>query len=135
MSDVIQNAARETIGKTTIKLGAPFKPSKEVRKLRKKKRELKKKIKKEADKEVRKGLITEYKAIENSINDQIRKEKKEQTKKKLDRILQDTTQDSFWHLKKTTHKRPNNRSHGCKRQKWYQTILTSCNQRINSNPL
>ena len=106
VSDVIQNAARKTIGKTTIKLGAPFKPSKEVRKLRKKKRELKKKIKKEADKEVRKGLITEYKAIEDSINDQIRKEKKEQTKKKLDRILQDTTQDSFWHLKKQLTRDP-----------------------------
>ena len=64
----IDQAARITIGKTTVKTGGKEKVSAEVKKLQTLKKEKKKEIKRETDITTRNSLILQYKDIQNGIH-------------------------------------------------------------------
>ena len=102
----IENAARETIGKTTFKEGKFGKTSEEIKKLRQMKKDLKKEIKIETDKEKRDLLILDHKKIQETTREEIVREKTEQIKKKLENIINDTTGKTFWGLKRQMTRDP-----------------------------
>ena len=96
----IDKAARITIGKTTVREGNPFRVSALVRQLRKEKRILKKQIRSETDAVNKKAMIHKYKEYEVQVRSEIQREKNEQARKRLEKIIKDPTKNTFWKEKK-----------------------------------
>ena len=102
----IDDAARNSIGKTTFKAGKGKKPTKEMKELRQSKRKLRKDIKKEEMKERKALLIQNHQTLQETSRQLMIKEKIEEIQVKLDRIIRDKTGKTFWKEKKTLTRNP-----------------------------
>ena len=102
----LDSAARESIGKTTFKSASKEKFSNEIRELQKDKKAIKSLIAKETNKEKRFLLIGRYKQLQNDTCAQITKEQVEKTEAKFQKIINDTTGNSFWKEKKRLTRDP-----------------------------
>ena len=102
----IDKAARDTIGKTTVKLTKKQKTSDKLKDLREKKKELQTLIQNEDDKEKRKLLIDNYKELQYKTNEQIADEKSTEITNKFQKIVTDKTWRTFWKEKKNITRNP-----------------------------
>ena len=103
---MIEEDARNTIGKTTIREGKGPKPSKEVKELQEKRKLLKAEIQKTKEKAEKETLIAEYKTIQMSITHQIVKEKTQILTEKFEKIANDKSRKLFWKEKKNISRNP-----------------------------
>ena len=102
----LENAARKTIGKTTIKEGHKEKPSATVKHLTHQKRQLRLTIQTEQDASVKDELIKEYKKIQEETKEQIITEKTEKIKERLEKIVNEPSRHTFWKEKKKVTRNP-----------------------------
>ena len=102
----IDNAARQSIGKTTYKLNNKKKVSQEIRELQKEKRAIKSQLVGEPDKIKRFQLIGKYKELQEKTNEQVSIEQVHQTEIRFNRIINDTTGKAFWKEKKNITRDP-----------------------------
>ena len=102
----IDNAARETIGKTTLKQNKRHKTSSILKDLSKKKKQLRNEIQQEVDMEKRKLLINHYKNLQEQTKEQLSKEKSTEITNTFERIIADKTWRTFWKTKKTLVRNP-----------------------------
>ena len=108
--EILEKAARNTIGKTTFKTnGKPYQ-SEEVKQMTLEKRTKKKQIQAEQDKQKKDNLIMEYKNIQESIRNQSVKERAKSIKEKLEKIIADRSRISFWNLKRKITRDPSSES-------------------------
>ena len=96
----LDQAARQTIGRTTIKHGKPPKVSIELNELQTMKRMMKLEIRDPTNMERKTTLVTQYKDIQQRIHDQIIKEKTMIIQKKFEEINADKSRTRFWKEKK-----------------------------------
>ena len=89
---------------STVKQNIKY--SNEVKTLRTEKRGLKKITKHETDQVLRKNSIIQYKALQEKIALQIKFEKKEYAKKRIMKIIQDSSQNALWGEKKQVSRNP-----------------------------
>ena len=120
----IEDAARNTIGKTTFRTHTKKKESKEIKDLKNQKKELKKEINEEIENERRKRLIEEHKTLQEKTREILAREKIEEITAKLDKIIQDTTGKTFWGGKEKIVKESGTRVTGYQRRKRPTTICT-----------
>ena len=102
----LENAARKTIGKTTIKEGVKEKPSTTVKHLNDQKKALKNRIIQEKNTEAKNNLIITYKEIQEKTRKQIVHEKTNTIKKKLENITQNSNQNALWKEKRRVLRNP-----------------------------
>ena len=102
----IENAARETIGKTTVKYGGKEKFSNVVTALCKQKRDTKTLISQQTNINEKYRLIGTYKVIQLQIREQMTTEKAEYIENKFKMIVADRSQSTFWKEKKKLTKNP-----------------------------
>ena len=102
----LDNAARNSIGKTTFNLRNKKKASNEIRQLQKEKNTVKKLLKNEKDKEKRFLLVGRYKQLQNETNEQTLKEQAYQTEIKFNKIINDSSGKTFWKEKKNITRDP-----------------------------
>ena len=100
----MEQAARVSIGKTTVKSGAREKMSSELKMLQSEKIEKKKEIRIQTDTVNRNNMICEYKEIQNLIHNQMVTEKTLQIERKFNQIAADRSRASFWKEKRNTTK-------------------------------
>ena len=96
----MDQAARVSIGKTTVKSGGKERISTEVKILQNEKREKKKEIRTQTEPEIRNNLISQYKEIQNRIHSQMVTEKTLHIEEKFNRIAADNSRTSFWKEKR-----------------------------------
>ena len=102
----IEIAARKSIGKSTFKENN-VRTSKEIRALQTEKRNLKKEIQHVKNDQIQKSsLIDKYKITQNLIAEQILTEKTAYITKTLEKIIADTSRNSFWRLTKAISRDP-----------------------------
>ena len=100
----IDHAARDSIGKTTLKRKKQQKTSGILKDLRKEKKELQTLIQAENNKEKRSLLINNYKDLQEKTKEQIAKERSSVISHKFKKIINDKSWRAFWREKKTlTH--------------------------------
>ena len=102
----IENAARKTIGKTTVKEGHKMKLSATITQLKYRKRQLKAQIQNERNAETKEKLIDEYKEVQDKTKEQIILEKTDEIKKKFEKIVSEPSRYSFWKEKKRVTRNP-----------------------------
>ena len=102
----LENAARTTIGKTTIKEGAKVKPSETVKHYNDQKKALKTRIQQINDIEEKSNLINAYKEIQEKTREQIVIEKTEAIKEKLEKIANGPNQNALWKEKRRVLRNP-----------------------------
>ena len=102
----LENAARVTIGKTTLKEGHKEKPSNVVKQFNQEKKHLKIKIQAESDTKTKEGLITEYKEIQEKTRQQIVTEKTQKIKERFEKIVSEPSRHTFWKEKKKVTRNP-----------------------------
>ena len=102
----LENAARRTIGKTTIKDGKREKPSTEVKKFNEQKKALKSRIQQETDQNIKNSFIREYKEIQEKTKKQIVHEKTNSIKEKLEKITVEPSQNALWKEKRRVLRNP-----------------------------
>ena len=102
----LDNAARQSIGKTTFKVRKKKKISKEICELQKEKLAVKNELKNETDKEKRYLLIGVYKQLQNKTKEEITKEQVQQTEAIFNTITNDKTGKTFWKVKKNLTRDP-----------------------------
>ena len=107
-SQEIENAARKTIGKTTLKEGKKEASSEEVQLLNMQKKELKTQIQKEADKTKKTALLNEYKEVQEKTKQVIVKERAEIINKKFEKMTQENDRNIMWKEKKIATRNPIN---------------------------
>ena len=96
----IEQAARASIGKTTVKTGGKGKVSLEIKRLQTMKIEKKKEIREKTDVAARNNAIGEYKEIQDQIHKQMVTEKTSYIEKKFNQINSDKSRTSFWKEKR-----------------------------------
>ena len=96
----LDNAARQSIGKTTYNSGKKKKESCEIRELQERKKVIKNQLAQEKDKERRFVLVGKYKELQNETKEQVIKEQVYHTELKFNRIANDKTGKTFWKEKK-----------------------------------
>ena len=96
----IEQAARVSIGKSTVKTGSKEKISNAVKNLQKQKREKKIEIRKQTDSETRNNMILQYKDIQECIHNQMVTEKTSYIENKFNQIAADRSRASFWKEKR-----------------------------------
>ena len=102
----IDTAARNTIGKTTIKTNTRMKQSNEVKEINKSKRDLRHKIQKENDTLIRADLIHSHKELQDRAKRLQILEKTNEIEKKLEKLINDKTNRALWQLKKAVTRNP-----------------------------
>ena len=102
----IDSTARKTIGKSTVKVGAKQKFSKEVEELNQKKRLLKKEIVNQLDKTMKNELIAKFRLIQSDIHEKMISEKTLDIEQRLKRVVSDSSRNSFWKEKKRLTQNP-----------------------------
>ena len=102
----LENAARATIGKTTIKEGHSEKPSTVVKQLNQEKKHLKSRIQSQVDTTAKEMLINEYKLLQEKTKEQIIAEKTEKIKERFEKILSEPSRHTFWKEKKKVTRNP-----------------------------
>ena len=102
----LNNAAMNSIGKTTFKEGGQEKFSEEVNNLRRSKKTLKTSIRNETDYGKRQDAVQHYKEIQDKITKKIGEERKENIKQKLEKIAADKSKSTFWKEKKKLSRDP-----------------------------
>ena len=102
----IEDAARNTIGKTTFKAHMKRKESEEIKTLKNQKKELKKEINAEKSEEKKKILIEKHKILQEKTREALAKDKTEEIRRKLEKIVKDTTGKSFWDIKRKMSRNP-----------------------------
>ena len=102
----IENAARKTIGKTTIKEGKQKKPSITITQFNYQKKQIKAQIQIERNAETKEKLINEYKEVQEKTKEQIIREKTEEIKEKFEKIIGEPSRHSFWKEKKRVTRNP-----------------------------
>ena len=106
----LENAARTTIGKTTIKEGRNEKPSETIKLLNQQKKQLKADIQIEPDNETKEMLISEYKKLQESTRAQMITEKTEKIKERFEKIASEPSRHTFWKEKKRVMRDPTSES-------------------------
>ena len=102
----LDNAARNSIGKTTFKARGKEKFSHIVRDLQQKKSEARTEIKKSVNHDERMILIKRYKEVQDEVTAHIELERFEITKQKFERIAADKSLNTFWKEKKRITRDP-----------------------------
>lgn len=102
----LENAARNTIGKTTFKAGGKEKFSHETKQLQKEKKKLKNQIRSEKDNTKRNQLLEVYRNIKETVTSQITQERHEINKEKFEKIIADRSKRTFWKEKKKLSRDP-----------------------------
>ena len=102
----IEEAAWQTIGKTTIKNGTHAKTSDEVKEMGVLKKQLKQKIENEVDKEKKYDLVNEYKSLQEDTRKLIIKERSLHIEDKFRSIVSDQSRVNFWKEKRNMTKNP-----------------------------
>ena len=102
----LDKAARETIGKTTLKQNKQQKTSQILKDLSEAKKKLRIEIQKEPNKEKRAPLINNYKNLQDQTKDQIANQKSSEIANSFQRIITDKTWRTFWRTKKTIVRNP-----------------------------
>ena len=102
----IDQAARDSIGKTTLKCKKQRKKTNLHNDLQSQKKELRKQIQAEKDKEKRSLLIINYKNLQEKTKEQMANEKSTEISHKFQKILKDKTWRTFWREKKTITRNP-----------------------------
>ena len=102
----IDQAARDSIGKTTLKLKKQQKTTKLQKDLRNKKKKLRNQIQAEKDKDQRALLINNYKNLQERTKEQIANERSSAISHKFQKIIKDKTWRTFWREKKTLTRNP-----------------------------
>ena len=102
----ISDAAMNSIGKTTFKTNSGRKETKDMKVSKNKKKELKKEIMAEKNDEKRKALIEDHKKLQELTKALLVKEKTEEIKQKLERIISDKTGKSLWKEKRFMSRDP-----------------------------
>ena len=97
---VLDNAARNSIGKTTFKMGGKEKFSTCVKEMRQHKVELRQRLKTNDDETTRNELLSEIKSIQEKITTQIIKERENIIHSKFQKIISDPSKNSLWKEKK-----------------------------------
>ena len=96
----LDDAARQSIGKTTYNSRKKKKESHEIRELQERKKVIKNQLAKEKDKERRFLLVGKYKELQNETKEQVIKEQVHHTEVKFNRIANDKSGKTFWKEKK-----------------------------------
>ena len=104
--NLLDNAARNSIGKTTFKAGGKEKFSHIVKGLQQKKDEAKTEIKKSVNNDERLTLIKKYKDVQSEVTAQIELERYEITRQRFEKIAFDTSLNTFWREKKRITRDP-----------------------------
>ena len=102
----LENAARKTLGKTTIKEGQNEKPSAVIRQFNQQKKQLKTTIQTEQDARKKELLIHEYKMLQEKTKEQITAEKTEKIKERFEKIVSEPSRHTFWKEKKKVTRNP-----------------------------
>ena len=102
----LENAARKTIGKTTIKEGHNEKPSAVVKQLNQEKKHLKSRIHSDIDAAEKQMLINEYKHLQEKTKEQIVNEKTEKIRERFEKIISEPSRHTFWKEKKKITRNP-----------------------------
>ena len=102
----LENAARKTIGKTTIKQDHKTKPSAIMKQLNDRKKQLKTQIQAEQNHQSKEKLINEYKDVQEKTKEQIIIEKSEELKEKVEKITNEPSRHTFWKEKKKITRNP-----------------------------
>ena len=103
---IIDKAARQTIGRTTFKINGKEYQSNELKQMHRQKREIKNEIQNEKDKIKKDSLIAKYKETQETIRNQYIKEKSEMIQEKFEKIVSDRSKTAFWNLKKKITRDP-----------------------------
>ena len=102
----LENAARKTIGKTTIKEGVKEKSSTEMKQLNDQKKALRNRIQQEKEKSTKETLISAYKELQEETRKQIVLEKTNTIKEKLEQIANESNQNALWKEKRRVLRNP-----------------------------
>ena len=102
----IENAARKTIGKTTIKEGKKEKSSTTIKQFNDQKKQLKQQIQAEQNPETKTQLINNYKDIQERTKEQMIFEKSEEIKERFEKITSEPSRHTFWKEKKKVSRNP-----------------------------
>ena len=94
--DGIEQMARQTIGKTTIKNKRCSKPTDEMRQLREQKKSLKNEIQNEKNQEEKEKLKAKYREIQDRITDCTVNEKTNEITRKFEKITNDKSKTLYW---------------------------------------
>ena len=106
MTKEIDTAARNTIGKTTVKTNAKMKQSEESKQINKSKRDLRRKIQNEKDKDIKVDLIQSHKDLQERAKRLQIIDKTKEIEKKLEKVINDKTNKALWQLKRTVTRNP-----------------------------
>ena len=96
----LENAARKTIGRTTIKEGKKEKLSAEVKQFNDQKKALRIRIQQENENDKKTALISAYKEIQEKTRKQIVLEKTNTIKEKIEQITNESNQNALWKEKR-----------------------------------
>ena len=99
---LVEHAARRTIGKSTFKESRAERFSSVVTELRKRKRDIKNELKKKPSE--RTNRVNECKEIQEILRQQIQSERAEKIEKRASKILKDNSRTSFWRERKKINK-------------------------------
>ena len=102
----LENAARKTIGKTTIKEGKKVKPSTTIKHFNDQKKQLKTRIQAEQNLAIKTQLINKYKDIQEKTKEQMIIEKSEELKERFEKIISEPSRHTFWKEKKKVTRNP-----------------------------
>ena len=101
----LENAARLTIGKTTVK-DLRDKPSPAIKQFNHQKKELKAEIHTQQDATEKKKMIAEYKELQERTKEQLVKEKSEKIKERFEKMVNEPSRHTFWKEKKKVTRDP-----------------------------
>ena len=104
--NLLENTARNTIGKTTIKEGKKISISAELKTLNQEKNALKRRIKTEKSIKEKTKQIEIYKQLQETAREKIHQEKANVIQKKFERIIEDGSNNALWKEKKSLSRNP-----------------------------